>query len=81
MKNIKDKIKYYNNKADGDRGMLLVSDDGFQAVVHTNNYNDGNGNKINAILIYNNDNGDGLYGKPTSVISVIAYDIITVLNK
>mgnify|MGYP003150685897 CR=1 FL=1 len=72
---IKDKIKKY-------KSMILISDDGFQAIVHTNNYNDGGGNKTNAILVYdNNGNGDGLYGKPVSVICGIAYNIITKLNK
>tara|TARA_R100000808_G_scaffold24483_1_gene56509 strand:- start:1419 stop:1640 length:222 start_codon:yes stop_codon:yes gene_type:complete len=73
MIKIKDLIKKY-------KSMSLISDDGFQAIVHTNNYNYG-GNKINAILVFNNDDGDGLYGKPVSVICGTAYDIITKLNK
>ncbi len=75
MSIIKDKMKKY-------KSMSLISDDGFQAIIHTNNYNNGGGDKVNAILVYdNNGNGDGKYGSPSSVIYGTAYDIITTLNK
>lgn len=70
MISIKDKIKKY-------KSMSLISDDGFQALVHTNNYM----GSINAILVYKNDDGGGLYGKPCSAIFGTAYNIITKLNK
>ena len=75
MVTIKDKIKIYPR-------MSIVSDNGFQAIVHTDNYNNGCGGKIKAILIYDNDGyGDGKYGSPVYVIYCIAYDTLTTLNK
>ena len=66
MKTIKDKIKQYPH-------MKIVSDNGFQAITLTNNFNN-NGKRVNAIIIYdNNGNGDGKYGKPSQVIYGSAY--------
>ena len=69
MVSIKNKIKNY-------KSMVCISDDGFQAIVHYSNYNDAHGNKVNAIMIYSNDNGDGVYGKPVAVIKGIDIDKI-----
>ena len=63
----KNKIKNYPH-------FTLISDDGFQALVHTNNFGHVD-KKVNAILIYDNDgNGDGKYGKPVSAIYGYAYN-------
>ena len=46
----------------------IISDNGFQAFVHTNQYNDC-GKKVDAVLVYSNGNiGDGKYGRPVAVI-------------
>lgn len=67
MVTIKDKIKQYPT-------MTMISDDGFQAIVHTDSFND-MGKKTKAIMIYDNDgNGDGKYGSPSSVIYGSVYD-------
>ena len=66
MKTIKDKIKQYPS-------MKFISDDGFQAIVHSDSFNY-MGDKVKAIIIYKNDNGNGVYGKPCQVICGVAYD-------
>lgn len=75
MVRITDKIDEYSS-------MKVISDDGFQAIVHSNYY-DGMGENKNAIFIYKNDDGDGLYGKPAQVIHGLAYDKLKdfLLNK
>ena len=70
MMSIKDKIKKY-------KSMIIISDDGFQAVVHTDNYM----GSMPAFIIYSNDNGDGMYGKPVAAIFGSAYDAMAKINK
>tara|TARA_R100000808_G_C2053775_1_gene88146 strand:+ start:112 stop:363 length:252 start_codon:yes stop_codon:yes gene_type:complete len=61
MSSIKTKIKNYPH-------FKIISDNGFQAFVHTNQYNDC-GKKVDAVLVYSNGNiGDGKYGRPVAVI-------------
>ena len=64
MKTIQQKIKQYPS-------MKLITDDGTNAMVVTDNYNDGSGNKVKAILVYKNDTDDYKYGKPVAVFSGI----------
>ena len=47
----KQKIKQYPS-------MKLITDDGTNAMVVTDKYNDGSGNKVKAILVYKNDTDD-----------------------
>ena len=56
MKTLKDKQKQYPH-------WIIITDDGFSAMVYTPTFS---GVPQDTILVFSNDDGDGKYGKPVA---------------